>query len=450
MANVTTNQGVTVYTVTSSTDSATRIPDNLVLDPLKGVIHGNIPYQPAYVKNYELTVNATKYITTSSGAPLYVVTTTNTFTLAIKGEVESTIEWVTGTDLGSIETGITSELAVAARQINSDYTIKYQLASGTLPPGLALERDGSLSGRVNTGSTTGTYTFSVTASDVYQLSAVQRTFTVTVIQLDNRVYTEVYMRPFLSRQKRDVYREFISNEFTFPPNMMYRYFDANFGVRHDLRITLEFGIEKINLRDYVPALRENFYRRRFYFGDVKTAVAKDAHGKVLYELVYVDVADSLVNNSGDSVSSMITYNHGGMYYPGSVANMRQRLQGLVLPDDQYIGINYFNLPRFMQTPQVGSYRPVEYISVIPLCYALPGQASKIVSRIRLSKFDFKLIDFEVDRLIVQSSADNNSAKYLMFDREDLANSISDDYIVYGADAVSISTVQDAVPLTREE
>jgi len=87
--------------------------------------------------------------------------------------------------------------------------------------------------------------------------------------------------------------------------------------------------------------------------------------------------------------------------------------------------------------------------VIPLCYALPGQASKIVSRIRLSKFDFKLIDFEVDRLIVQNSADNNSAKYLIFDRHDLASPIVDDYIIYGVDHVNISTINNGVPLTRE-
>jgi len=448
MANVTTNQGVTVYTVTTSTDPAKQIPANLVLDPIKGVIHGNIPYQPAYVKNYQLTVNATKYITTSASTLSYIVTTTNVFNLAIKGEVESTIEWVTASNLGSIETGIISELSVVARQVSSEYNIKYQLSGGSLPPGLTLERDGSLSGRVNYGST-GTYSFSVLAGDVYQLSAIERTFTVTAIELDSKRYTEVYMRPFLSREKRDIYREFISNEFTFPPKMMYRYFDTNFGVRHDLRINLEFGIEKINLRDYVPALRENFYRKHFYFGDVKVAVAKDIHGTVLYELVYVDVADELVNNSGFSVGPVVQSISGDLYYPSTVDNMRKRLQGLVLADHTAIGVNYFNLPKFMRTPQAGSYTPVEFVSVIPLCYALPGQGAKIVSRIKLSKFDFKLINFEVDRLIVQNSADNNSAKYLLFDRHDLSSPIVDDYIIYGADHVDISTINNGVPLTRE-
>jgi hypothetical protein len=178
-------------------------------------------------------------------------------------------------------------------------------------------------------------------------------------------------------------------------------------------------------------------------------VAKDIHGTILYELVYIDVADELVNNSGMSVSPVVQSLTGNLYYPSTVDNMRKRLQALVLPDGSYIGVNYFNLPKFMRTPQAGSYRPVEYISVIPLCYALPGQGAKIVSRIKLSKFDFKLINFEVDRLIVQNSADNDSAKYLIFDRDHLSDTIADDYIIYGADHVDISTINSGVPLTRE-
>jgi hypothetical protein len=53
--------------------------------------------------------------------------------------------------------------------------------------------------------------------------------------------------------------------------------------------------------------------------------------------------------------------------------------------------------------------------VIPLCYALPGQGDKIISRIKLSGFDFKLLNFEVDRLIVQESLDSTTAKYLMLE-----------------------------------
>ena len=178
-------------------------------------------------------------------------------------------------------------------------------------------------------------------------------------------------------------------------------------------------------------------------------MAKDIRGTTLYELVYIDVADELVNNSGISVRPVIQSAVGNLYYPSTVDNMRKRLQGLVLPDGSVIGVNYFNLPKFMRTPQAGSYTPVDFISVIPLCYALPGQGAKIVSRIKLSKFDFKLINFEVDRLIVQNSADNNSAKYLIFDRHDLASPIVDDYIIYGADHVDISTINNGVPLTRE-
>lgn len=416
------NIGIITYSIVTGTTVLTNLPEGLQLEPLAGYIYGTVPYQPAYTRNYVITVLATKTASAS-------VITTNTFTLSVKGEVESTIEWVSDSSLGTIETGITSELAVVAQQIDSDYSIKYALTSGSLPPGLTLERDGSLSGQVNYG-TTGTYTFSILASDVYELSSIEREFTVTATETDSRDYTKIYFKPFFARNKRQEYQNFMSNEFTFDPKLMYRYYDSNFGVQHDIKVMLEFGIEKLNLADYVIALRENFYRKRFYFGDVKKAVAKDNSGAVVYEIVYVDVADDMVNNRGISASSVV-YNNNEIYYPGSLANMRRQLSLIQLDNGDSIGINEYNLPRFMRTPQAGDYKPPEYIRAIPLCYALPGQGDKIISRIKLSKFDFKQLDFEVDRIIVQESMDNSTAKYLLLERQSMSDAIDTDQYLFG-------------------
>ena len=436
------NIGTITYSIVTGTTVLTNLPEGLELEPNAGYIYGTVPYQPAYTRNYVITVTATKTAATSA-------ITTNTFTLSVKGEVESTIEWVSTSSLGTIETGITSELAVVARQVDSDYSIKYALTSGTLPPGLTLERDGSLSGQVTYGST-GTYTFNVLASDVYELSSIEQEFTVTSIETDTRDYTKIYFKPFFAKDKREVYRDFISNEFTFDPSLMYRYYDANFGVQHDIKVVLEFGIEKLNLADYVIALRENFYRKRFYFGDVKKAVAKDDTDTAVYEIVYIDVVDDMVNNQGISASSAI-YNNNEIYYPGSIENMRRQLSLIQLDNGDSIGINEFNLPKFMRTPQAGDYKPPEYIRAIPLCYALPGQADKIISRIKLSGFNFKQLDFEVDRIIVQESLDNSTAKYLLLERQSLGNSIDADQYLFGpADWQFITLPNNTIdPLERE-
>lgn len=434
--------GTVTYAILAGPDISTRLPEGLYLNTSTGYIHGFLPYQPAYTKSYSLTVNATKNDKNTDR----VATVTNTFSLAVKGEVESTIEWVSGSDLGSIEEGITSELAIVAKQIQSDYTLKYQKKSGTVPSGLTLERDGSISGQADYGST-GTYTFTVIALDVYELSAIEREFSLTVKQYDDKRYTKIWVRPFLSTEKRNAYKEFIANDFTFDPHLIYRYFDPNFGVQSEIKMILEFGLEKLNLADYVPALKENFYRKRFYFGDVKIAIANDQQGNPLYEVVYLDMTDNLVNNQGKSVNQVIHYNNE-IYYPNSADNMRKRLETIVLDDYTYIGVNLDTTPKFMTTPQAGYYKPTEYIRAVPICYALPGQGNKIVSRIKLSKFDFKAFDFEVDRLIVQNSLDNSTAKYLIFERQSIGDKLVTDDYLFGSDDVRLDTDSDD-PLTRE-
>ena len=724
--------GTITYSIITGTSIVSNLPEGMLFDSAKGYIYGYIPYQPAYTRNYTITVQASKTGTIrynsndpSEDLPYNLTTTTNavnTFTLAIKGEVESTIEWVSTSSLGSIELGITSELAVVARQIQTDYSIKYALVSGTLPTGLTLERDGSLSGQVAYTENTGTYTFTVTASDVYELSTIEKQFTLSVTgekksptviyktvttysttstyhstgtstkvvlltsgtswtvpadftynntievwgpgangsinrghfggggggyakftnlwlssgtvityhvgqpddpiptlfgstSLDNpflfgatkgngvdggfgflgdnstttyyesfvyeyggkggvsssdvyggggvggggsggangtghdgdniyglggagtsglgaeagvggyggrhafytntttnndingsifgggggaggvgqgshyvglggpgailikytytgtqttslvastssiaigtvtytdNTFTKIYARPFFTQQKRDEYREFISNSFTFDPKLIYRYFDPNFGVQHDIKMMLEFGIEQINLDDYMPALRENFYRKKFLFGDIKKAVAADSTGSIIYEIIYIDIADDLVNNSGISVNQFIE-NNNDVYYPASLENMRKQLSAIQLQNGEAITVNEYNYPKFMRTPQAGDYNVPNYIRAIPLCYALPGQGDKIISRIKLSGFDFKKLDFEVDRLIVQETADSSTAKYLLLERQSLGDSIASDNYLFGTDWWQFTQLPTDTtdPLTRE-
>jgi hypothetical protein len=62
-----------------------------------------------------------------------------------------------------------------------------------------------------------------------------------------------------------------------------------------------------------------------------------------------------------------------------------------LNDIEYVKINNneFMLPLFMRTPQGNDYSPSNYIPAVVVCYALPGQGTRIANRIRRSGFDFK-------------------------------------------------------------
>ena len=415
----------TVLTVVSTQtvyieDPDWMLPEGLSLDTSTGYIYGFVPYQPAYSRTYNFTINATKLDTTSGE----ITTGTNIFTLTVKGETDSGIYWITDGNLGEIQTGFISDLAVVAG--GSSNTLKYNLTGGLLPPGLTLAQDGSIYGKVNYGST-GTYTATIAASDLHELSSVEQDFTITAVQSTSTQYTEIYFRPFFTQERRASYQEFISDTYTFDPRLIYRYYDSNFGVQPAIKMVLEFGIEQIDLQHYVPALRENFYRKRFYFGNLKKAIARNAHGDVVYEIVYVDVVD-------DQAGAVpILYDAENIYYPGSIDNMRGQLTLIPLEDDTYIEIDEYHKPRFMRTPQAGDYRPPEYMRVIPLCYALPGQGDRIISRIKLSGFDFKMLDFEVDRIIVQQSTDYDAAKYLILERQSIGDPIPTDNQLFGLD-----------------
>jgi hypothetical protein len=402
--------GAVTYTLNTGTTEHTNLPVGLKLDSATGYVYGYLSYYPEYDNDYVLTVAATKYDNLSTSTIVVI----NTFSMSVQILEIGDLVWVTDSNLGTIETGIISELSVVAHYVDLDYPITYKLIEGELPPGLTLATDGAIQGRVEYNQT-GTYTFSVSATDIYLFSSISGTFTIQVVQPDAKQYTGIYYRPFLSMEKRRLYQEFVGNTFTFDPKLIYRPYDPNFGVQHDIKMVLEFGIERVDLEQYVPALEKNFYRRRIYFGDIKTAVAKDVHENIVYEAVYVDAVDDMTGILLSTTSTGVTY------YPASIENQRIRLQQLTLVNGSNIGISEYYQPVYMRTAQTGDYLPPYYMSVIPICYALPGQGARIASRIRLSGFDFKLLDFEVDRIVVEKSKDSSSAKYLIFSNQSISN-----------------------------
>jgi len=426
--------GSTKYQVIEGATIYDRLPDFLKLDFDKGIIYGYIPYQPAYDLKYNVTVQAIKTSNTTT------VTAINTYTLTVQGEVDSTIEWVSSSSLGIIYSGYTSELALNAKQINSEYSIKYFLLSGNLPQGLSLQSDGSISGRVNYGQI-GTYTFTARAQDVYELSSVDKQFSLTVKNYNDTQYTRIWVRPFMSLDQRSAFRDFTSDAFTFPPSSMYRLNDSNFGIQSEIKMILEFGIQKQNLAEYIPALRENFYRRRFYFGNVKLAIARDQIGNIIYEIIYLDVIDNLErNNDGEMLSvSNVVYSGNNTYYPASVQNMKRQLQRLSLNSTQIISTDEFQMPLFMRTPQQDEYRPAGYMHIIPLCYVLPGEGSKIISRIKLKNFDFKQFDMDIDRLIISETLDNSTDKYILFPRKSITDKLDSDQVIFVFDESPLQT-----------
>ena len=73
---------------------------------------------------------------------------TKTFTIKILGEVESTITWNTAAALGSINANFISTFAVSATTTVSTSALLYDITAGSLPPGLVLNYNGEIVGKV--------------------------------------------------------------------------------------------------------------------------------------------------------------------------------------------------------------------------------------------------------------------------------------------------------------
>jgi hypothetical protein len=94
-------------------------------------------------------------------------------------------------------------------------------------------------------------------------------------------------------------------------------------------------------------------------------------------------------------------------YISNTTNMRANISALGLTENEF-------LPLWMRTPQVGVNQPLGYVMAVPLCYCKPGTSASIVLALKNSDFDFKTLDYEIDRYIVDSTTESGSEQYIMF------------------------------------
>ena len=401
------NTGTTEYNWDAPTlnqdGTASRHPPNFHLESTTGLLYAKLPYQPIYSETYKFTIRIIKTDTVSNTTSYR----DKTFTLIIKGDVESTLEFVSNSDLGTLYVGRQSELAVVAKHTIEVLTIKYNIVAGSLPTGLTMAIDGTIIGKIaynsqtyfdksygfgaftlDNGLTTidKLYNFTVQATDAYQTSILEKDFFIQVDETSNAKYTEMYIRPFFSSSQRDMYSEFITNDYTFTNSMLYRPLDSKFGVQLDIKFVLEHGIEELNLSEYALAFTDDFKRQQLYFGDIKTAVSKDAKNNVIYEVVYVEILDQ--SSIGiDKIKNIL---------------------------DTTFNTDEYTLPNWMRSIQSIYGSPIRFVKSVPICYALPGMSDIIVKRIKLSGFDFKSLNFTADRLLINETSDNLNTKYLPF------------------------------------
>lgn len=319
------------------------------------------------------------------------------------------------------------------------------------------------------GSTTidRVYTFTVQARDMTGYSATTRTFTIVVDTPNTLVFSNIRTRPFLPLTQRAVWQDFINNTSVFTPSSIYRSNDPNFGIQTDLNMIVYSGIETTEAAKYVSAMGLNHKRKRFQFGEVKKATAYNpGTTNPVYEVVYVEMIDPLepngkrlpnklenlglqsreitVDNSNamwsrnptdlstqapdsqrpdpymtiDSTGYQASNSNPGTYYPNSISNWQDNIQNWT--DDAGNGLaserNY--LPLWMRSIQPGTKQELGFQLAVPLCFCKIGTADAIVLNIKnylnTTDFKFNLIDYTVDRFIIDSVTGTTSDKYLVF------------------------------------
>ena len=456
--------GPTTYDWTTPTKnidgSASVHPPFFKLDPNSGVLYGTLPYQPAFNLTYNFTVWVIKTDLQNNNQ----TTSARTFTLIIRGQYDNTVNFISTGTIGVVNPGQVSELSIQAQFTDLITPVEYKLISGSLPDGLTLLQDGTIAGQVSYNSYTsfdlnnsgynsfkldyGLTTidrykyFNVEAGNIYQNGSTTASFKIEISVLNTKKYTGVYAQPFLPLDQRQSFNNFVNNQYTFDPKIMYRPYDANFGIQQKIKMYLEFGLEQTNIDVYfTEALANYFTRKKFIFGSVEYKTAVTPSGDYIYDIVYINVVDTASNQAGKGPVGSIIIN-GQTVHPNNIFNMRKTLESILINGNQ-ITTNEYLMPRFMRSLQLDGNQ-LGYIPVVPLCYTLPGNGAVVVEKIAQNTFDFKTIDFTIDRFIFDNNLTDPGAKYLMFPtKDDFGNNL-------GQSLSYINTSTDTTTVLRTE
>lgn len=495
-------------------ETVSEFPPGMTLDTLTGEIAGRVPYQAAVTKNYKFTLEAvsfppvlfeenytlrgdwnssTAYIVGDAvryGVYIWVCKQANrfqipqdgiywdrgvssakkTFSVDIIGEIESSIQWLTDSDLGNIPPNIASDKFVTAETKLYGGRTVYELVSGSLPPGLELISNGLIQGKVkqfaddagpgltrfyeradsaeDSSTRSRTYseswdgletsfdrrfTFEIKAKDAINVAENIKEFFLTVATKTNTVFANLYAKAFQAKDKRLLWYNFITDNNVFRENEIYRFGDPNFGIQPELKMLIYAGIESRDAEYFIQAMAKNHNRKQVRFGDVKSAVAKDPVTQIpIYEVVYIDIVDEFEKN-GKSISKvvelpsninspvLVSYDairvdsdipfvsdrdHQRLF-PNSYKNMRSRIKAIGERDREF-------LPLWMRSIQSDSYVETGWVKSVVLCYLKPGYSTSVLTRIKNKGFDFKSLDFTIDRYVIDVISGQFENKYLAF------------------------------------
>lgn len=400
------------------------LPPGLTIESDTGWMTGQLPVQTINEATYDFEIVVKK-------RDDYTYQASRLYTLTVLGDLNNRIDWITPSDLGTIQNGKVSDLFVKAISTKGK-TLVYKLTPGStqdVPQGLIVTSGGLLSGRVSfelfsldQGDTTidgglttfdNTYTFTVTASDLDQTVSADRTFTIRVVNRNITPYENLYLKALTSVEQRAQFESIIQNRSVFPQELIYRNEDPFFGIARDIKTLFIPGLAPSTLAEYAAAAETNHYTKRITFGGVKTAQALDENFNVKYEVVYLEIFDENTNELGQGPANSIDLtaqlttpyydDQGNSYtvaYPNSFSNMSSAMVN---------ALGYANkgaLPDWMTSRQADG-RVLGFTRAVVLAYTVADASKLIAYRFTQQNYDLNAIDFTVDRYQLDNSYSDN-------------------------------------------
>ena len=509
---------ITYFLLPTNPDNSTsELPPGMALDSVTGEVAGSVPHQARISRTYTFTIRAVNYpVTLAYSNYVYKGTWNNstnyivndavefqgvtyicavahlnrlptddnfwragtskaekTFTVITIGEIESAINWITDSDLGTLKPNLPSQKYLEAESLLYGGRVSYEFITGTLPPGLTFLPNGIIQGKVKQfaddagpgltrffertdslapaedsstlsrdfSSTFDSgdisfdkkFTFTARARDSVNFSAVDREFTITIIADNNKTFANLYVKAFQTKSKRLAWYDFITDATIFRSSDLYRYGDPNFGVQTALNVLIFAGIESVAAVKYVQAMSRNHYHKRLKFGDVKVGEAKDTETQnTVYEIIYVDIIDDLEKDSKsisqtvnlpNNINSKVLISYDSIRVDSDIPFVSDSDHQRIFPNSiknmrkriQSVGDRDREfLPLWMRSIQDNGSVESGYVKALPLCFCKPGSSSAVVARIKASGFDFKTIDFVADRYIIDIIDGEIEDKYLAF------------------------------------
>lgn len=449
------------------TIQAGSLPTGLSININTGEISGQLAPQSAVETDFEFTIRANRTVNTDDSSVTNVFTD-KVFTMKVIGEIDIGIAFTTDTNVGTLHADQPSTLGVVAVAENTNRVLSYTVTAGSLPPGITLSEQGNLLGTIDPEDfldSTRTFTFTVRVSDQYQDAATSKEFNVTVdIPLTTIRYGNLQGEA-TSLIDQNIFYNLAQDPSINSTENIYRTEDENFGFKLKPEMLMLSGLEAQTLKIFQQQMDQNHAPKTLYFGDIKTARAVE-DGTTKYEVVYLEIKDRLVNNSGSAISSAINVRTdieqpmlgpragssnltadanevnvttgGGLsfttsgskirfvnpltsdidfvstLFPNAVENMRNRMKSLGHKEYTY-------LPLWMKSTQIGDLAPLGFVLAVPICYCNPGKSALVKKRIEDKNLDFKKIDFIIDRYLISRSkvtptkftADGNTTTFVL-------------------------------------